>query len=282
MKTLKKYKIIQLLAGALLSCLILSAGFLVTSIVTSEILSSGSVLPKIVSVVYPMIFTAIITFIAIVAKFNDLKHLYYPVFFINIISLISAFLYEIFYQSFFIFVIPFSKIMGLPFNNFATAADEYGFSNAMTVLVMFLVGLLISVAAFQLFAVCDKHREVLSRWRLGKPARVISIVTICYYGTFIAISILLQLLPYGNNATLIGEFVTFTTNCLASWSVAMTVSFQLYILPVLIALSLYIICLVRTIKTSNPRQMLNPLVLLAIILSLLGSYMMYSFVLSGF
>ena len=93
MKTLKKYKILQMLMGIFLGCLVLSVGLLMTSIATWEQLPAGNLLSKIILTIFPIMFMAGMTFIALVSKSNDLKCVYYPAFIVNITSLVSAIFY---------------------------------------------------------------------------------------------------------------------------------------------------------------------------------------------
>ena len=94
MKTLKKYKILQMLMGAFLGCLVLSVVLLLTSIATWEQLPAGNLLSKIILTVIPVMFMAGMTFIALVSKSNDLKCVYYPAFIINITSLVLAIIHS--------------------------------------------------------------------------------------------------------------------------------------------------------------------------------------------
>lgn len=307
MKTLKKYKILQMLMGVFLGCLVLSVGLLMTSIATWEQLPVGNLLSKIILTIFPIMFTAGMTFIAVISKSNDLKFIYYPAFMINMGSLVSAIFYywvDVTMGTTFRRIFGFSKTLGLPFGNFATAvtekltytvnydgwSDEYSVIYEFDVLMILLLCLLVSVVAYQLYRDNDKHCEKLSRWRLENPARSIAIPVICFYGTFILVIMLSNLVGVAMDAIssvpiiydVASGFFEVVIMAFFWCGYVLLLSAMVIILPVTITLALIIICIVKAIKTSNPRQLFNPLVLLAIVLSILGSYMMYTFTMSGF
>ncbi len=307
MKTLKKYKILQILIGVFAGCLVLSVGLLMTSIATWEQLPVENLLSKIILTIFPIMFTAGMTFIAVISKSNDLKFLYYPAFTINMGSLVSAIFYYwvdgtcgTITRSLF----SFAKTLGLPFGNFATAvtekltytvnydgwSDKYSVIYEFDVLMILLLCLLVSVVVYQLYRDNDKHYEKLSRWRLENPARSIAISVICFYGTYILVVMLSNLVGVAMDAISSVPIIydvmygIFEIVIMAFFwcGYVLLLSAMVIILPVTITLALIIICIVKAIKASNPRQLFNPLVLLAIVLSILGSYMMYSFTISGF
>ena len=303
MKTLKKYKILQVLIGVFAGCLVLSVGLLMTSIATWEQLPIENLLSKIILTIFPIMFMAGMTFIALVSKANDLKFLYYPAFIINMGSLASAIFYYwvdgtmgTTFRRFFVF----AKTLGLPFGSFAAAvtekltytvnydgwSDKYSIIYEFDVLMIFLLGLLVSVAVYQLYRDNDKHYEKLSRWRLENPARSLAISSICFYGTFVAGRMIWDLLDgvtYSvESLSIIYEIINVVFMVFWYASFLLTLSGMIIILPIGITIALSVLCIVKAIKTSNPRQLFNPLVLLAIILSILGSYMMYTFTMSGF
>ncbi len=307
MKTLKKYKFLQVLTGIFAGCLVLSAELLLTSIATWAQLPLDNLLSKIILTVFPVMFTAGMTAIAVISKSNDLKFIYYPAFAVTSGSLVSA----IFYywvdatmgtalRSFF----SFAKIIGLPFYNYATAVtekltytvnydgwtDEYSIMPEIDVLMILLLCLLASVVAYQLYRDNDKHREKLSSWRLENPAKSIAISVICFYGTYILIIMLPNLIGVILDLTvsvpvLYGVFENVWSFVLMFFfwgGYVMLLSGMIIILPIAIMFALIIICVIKAFKTKNPRQIFNPLVLLAIILSISGSILMYTFVCSGF
>lgn len=307
MKTLKKYKILQILMGVFLGCLVLSVGLLMTSIATWEQLPVENILSKIILTIFPIMFTAGMTFIAVISKSNDLKFLYYPAFIINITSLVSAIFYYWVDGSMgttFRRLFGFAKTLGLPFGNFAKAvtekltytvnydgwSDEYSIIYEFDVLMILLLCLLVSVVAYELYRDNDKHYEKLSRWKLENPARSIAISVICFYGTFILVIMLSNLVGVAMEAISSVPILYDALYCIFDivimlffWcGYVLLLSAMVIILPVAITFALIIICIIKAIKTSNPRQLFNPLVLLAIILSILGSYMMYTFTMSGF
>ena len=304
MKTLKKYKILQMLMGVFLGCLVLFVGLLMTSIATWEQLPAGNLLSKIILTIFPVMFTAGMTFIALISKSNDLKFLYYPAFIVSMGSLASAMFYYIIEDSVFRFVFAFTKTPGLPFHNFAKAvtekltytvnydgwSDEYSIMYEFDVLMILLLCLLVSVVAYQLYRENDKHYEKLSRWRLENPARSIAISVICFYGTYILVVMLSNLVGMAMEAISSVPILYDALYCvfdivimLLFWcGYVLLLSAMVIVLPVVITFALIIICIIKASKTSNPSQLFNPLVLLAIVLSIFGSYMMYTFTVSGF
>lgn len=304
MKTLKKYKILQMLMGVFFGCLVLFVVLLMTSIATWEQLPAGNLLSKIILTIFPVMFTAGMTYIALISKSNDLKFLYYPAFIVSMGSLASAMFYYIIEDSVFRFVFAFTKTLGLPFHNFAKAvtekltytvnydgwSDEYSIMYEFDVLMILLLCLLVSVVAYQLYRENDKHYEKLSRWRLENPARSIAISVICFYGTYILVVMLSNLVGMAMEAISSVPILYNALYCvfdivimLFFWcGYVLLLSAMVIVLPVVITFALIIICIIKAIKTSNPRQLFNPLVLLAIVLSIFGSYMMYTFTVSGF
>ena len=304
MKTLKKYKILQILIGVFAGCLVLSVVLLLTSIATWEQLPDENLLSKIILTVIPVMFMAGMTFIALVSKSNDLKCVYYPAFIINITSLVSAIFYYIIEDSVFRFLFAFTKTSGLPFHKFATTVSEkftytityedwtdtFTYFDRFNVLMVLLLCLFVSLVVYQLYRDNDEHREKLSRWRLQNPARAIAISVICFYGTYIAMIMFSylasDLIELTNDIPVLYDViyrvydVVFTLFFFSSH--VLLLSAMLIILPIVITITLSILCIVKADKTSNPRYVFNPLVLLAVGMSILGSYMMYSFVLSGF
>lgn len=308
MKTLKKYKILQILIGVFAGFLVLAVGLLMTSIATWEQLPVGNLLSKIILTIFPIMFTAGMTFIALISKSSDLKFLYYPAFIINVISLVSA----IFYYwvdgtmgTTFRRLFSFAKSLGIPFGSYANAvaekltytvsyddgwSDTYSVFGQFDVLMILLLCLLVSLVAYQLYRDNDEHREKLSRWRLPNPARAIAISAICFYGTYILLVmlsyILSPIIELLNSVPIIYEAVCTVFDIvimLFFWcGYVMLLSGMIIILPIVITLALIIICIIKAFKTSNPRQLFNPLVLLAIFLSISGSILMYTFVCSGF
>ena len=307
MKTLKKYKILQILIGVFAGFLVLAVGLLMTSIATWEQLPVGNLLSKIILTIFPIMFTAGMTFIAVASKSNGLKFVYYPAFIINVISLVSA----IFYYwvdgtmgTTFRRLFSFAKSLGIPFGIYANAvnekltytvnydgwSDKYSIIPEFDVLVILLLCLLVSLVAYQLYRDNDEHREKLSRWRLPNPARAIAISAICFYGTYILLVmlsyILSPIIELLNSVPIIYEAVCTVFDIvimLFFWSGYVLVLFgMIIILPLGITIALSVLCVYKAYKTSNLRYVFNPLVISAIILSVFGSYLMYTFVLSGF
>lgn len=307
MKTLKEYKILQMLMGVFLGCLVLSVGLLMTSIATWEQLPTGNLLSKIILTIFPIMFTAGMTFIALVSKSNDLKFLYYPAFAVNLGSLVSAVFYYWVDGSMgttFQRLFDFAKTMGLPFGSFAEAvtekltytvnydgwSEEYSIIYEFDVLMILLLCLLVSVVVYQLYRDNDEHREKSARWRLPNPARSIAIPVICFYGTYILFVMLSNLVGVVmesiSSVPILYDALYWVCDIvimLVFWcGYMLMLSAMIIILPVAITFALIIICIIKAIKTSNPRQLFNPLVLLAIFLSISGSILMYTYVCSGF
>ncbi|MBE6801260.1 MAG: hypothetical protein E7530_00055 [Ruminococcaceae bacterium] len=303
MKTLNKYKILQMLMGVFLGCLVLSVVLLLTSIATWEQLPAGNLLSKIILIVIPVMLTAWMSFIAVASKSNGLKFLYYPAFIINMGSLVSAVFYYIIEDSVFRLLFAFTKTPGLPFHNFATAVSEkftytityedwtdtFTYFDRFNVLMVFLLCLFVSLVVYQLYRDNDEHRERLLRWRLPTPARAIAISSICFYGTYILVAMLPNIV-----GPIIDSLSSVTIYDALSnvWSYVVVLFFEcgyvfflsgmIIILPIGITIALSALCIHKADKTSNLRYVFNPLVILAIVLSIFGSYMMYTFTMSGF
>ena len=305
MKTLKKYKILQILIGVFAGFLVLAVSLLVTGIATWDKLPFDNLLSKIVLTIFPVMLTAGLTFLAVASKSNGLKLVYYPAFAINLGSLASAVFYYFIEDSIFRKLFSFAKTLGIPFGSYANAvaekltytvsyddgwSDTYSVFGQFDVLMILLLCLLVSLVAYQLYRDNDEHREKLSRWRLPNPARAIAISAICFYGTYILLVmlsyILSPIIELLNSVPIIYEAVCTVFDIvimLFFWcGYVMLLSGMIIILPIVITLALIIICTIKAFKTSNPRQLFNPLVLLAIFLSISGSILMYTFVCSGF
>ncbi|MBR4287062.1 MAG: hypothetical protein IKT55_05090 [Clostridia bacterium] len=307
MKTLKKYKILQMLMGVFLGCIVLSVGLILTRIATWEQLPIENLLSKIILTVFPVMFTAGMTAIAVISKSNDLKFIYYPAFIVNMCSLSSAifwYLVDSTMGTVFRHFFSFSKTIGSPFYNYATAVtekltytvnydgwtDEYSIMPEIDVLMILLLCLLASVVAYQLYRDNDEHREKISRRRLENPARSLAISVICFYGAYILFIMLSNLIGVVADLML-SVPVLYDVVCGVLDIVIMVffwggyvilLSGMIIILPIVITFALIIICIIKAVKTKNPHQLFNPLVLLAIVLSISGSILMYTFVCSGF
>lgn len=305
MKTLKKYKILQILIGVLAGFLVLAVSLLVTGIATWDKLPFDNLLSKIVLTIFPVMLTAGLTFLAVASKSNGLKLVYYPAFAINLGSLASAVFYYFIEDSIFRKLFSFAKTLGIPFGSYANAvaekltytvsyddgwSDTYSVFGQFDVLMILLLCLLVSLVAYQLYRDNDEHREKLSRWRLPNPARAIAISAICFYGTYILLVmlsyILSPIIELLNSVPIIYEAVCTVFDIvimLFFWSGYVLVLFgMIIILPLGITIALSVLCVYKAYKTSNLRYVFNPLVISAIILSVFGSYLMYTFVLSGF
>ena len=305
MKTLKKYKILQILIGIFAGFVALAVGLLVTSLATWDKLPFDNLLSKIVLTIFPVMLTAGLTFLAVASKSNGLKLVYYPAFAINLGSLASAVFYYFIEDSIFRKLFSFAKTLGIPFGSYANAvaekltytvsyddgwSDTYSVFGQFDVLMILLLCLLVSLVAYQLYRDNDEHREKLSRWRLPNPARAIAISAICFYGTYILLVmlsyILSPIIELLNSVPIIYEAVCTVFDIvimLFFWSGYVLVLFgMIIILPLGITIALSVLCVYKAYKTSNLRYVFNPLVISAIILSVFGSYLMYTFVLSGF
>lgn len=305
MKTLKKYKILQILIGVLAGFFVLAVSLLVTGLATWDKLPFDNLLSKIVLTIFPVMLTAGLTFLAVASKSNGLKLVYYPAFAINLGSLASAVFYYFIEDSIFRKLFSFAKTLGLPFGGYANAvaekltytvsyddgwSDTYGVFGQFDVLMILLLCLLVSLVAYQLYRDNDEHREKLSRWRLPNPARAIAISVICFYSTYILLvmlsNILSPIIELVNSVPIIYEAVYTVFEIVIamffSLSYVLFLSGMIIILPLGIIITLSVLCVHKADKTSNLRYVFNPLVISAIILSVLGSYLMYTFVLSGF
>ena len=303
-----KYKILQILIGIFAGLLALAVGLLVTSLATWDKLPFDNLLSKIVLTIFPVMLTAGLTFLAVASKSNGLKFVYYPAFVINFGSLCSAVFYywvDSTMGTTMRRLFSFAKALGLPFGGYANAvaekltytvsyddgwSDTYGVFGQFDVLMILLLCLLVSLVAYQLYRDNDEHREKLSRWRLPNPARAIAISAICFYGTYILLVMLSYILgpiiELLNSVPIIYEAVYTVFDIvimLFFWSGYVLVLFgMIIILPLGITIALSVLCVYKACKPSNLRSVFNPLVISAIILSVFGSYLMYTFVLSGF
>ena len=303
MKTLKKYKILQILIGIFVGFVALAVGLLVTSLATWDKLPFDNLLSKIVLTIFPVMLTAGLTFLAVASKSNGLKLVYYPAFAINLGSLASAIFYYFIEDSIFRKLFSFAKTLGIPFGSYANAvaekltytvsydgwSDTYGVFGQFDVLMILLLCLLVSLVAYQLYRDNDEHREKLSRWRLPNPARAIAISSICFYGTYILVVMLpnivghiLDLLISVPMFDVLNEAWSYVVVLFFMCGYAFFLSGMIILLPLSLTITLSAFCVYKADKTSNLRYVFNPLVISAIILSVLGSYLMYTFVLSGF
>ena len=283
MTTLKNNKKLQLFISLASGGLLLFAGYLLGETITFPKTDFWNIAEPIILVAYLLVYMAFLSLIAIFSKSNDLKLIYYPAFAVCATSVISAFIYWCVEESFLLFLFPLTLPFSVPVRAFSQALEKattytvtvddgefgsYTYDETVLyehrVIIILFVLSVISLAVYQLYTETEEHITQKSKWHIAGPARKISLGMIFSYGGYIAFSLICSILPGGDISDtlwVIQAIISIT----ASW----------LLLPLILpfALNIYLFSeLQKEVKEcSNKRLYFNPLVILAIILSVIGS-----------
>lgn len=283
MKTLKNNKLLQIFIGIFSGFLLLLGCYFLGEKITFPETEFWTTAEPIILVLYMITYMASLSLLAIFSKSHNLKYLYYPAFATCTTSVLSAFLHWHIEDSLWLLVMPLTKIFGAPIRAVAKAIEkatthlvtieEYGYGSyeieetyiwEYTAIFIFFILTLVSVIVYQLYTENAEQDIKKARWHLTGPARTASIAIIISYSIFIALMLSAYYLPYCLFTDVLG--ILLEQFCIiASWlTVPITLPLVLigYVLKEVIT---------EARLHSNPRLYFNPLVILALILSLLGS-----------
>ena len=287
MTTLKSNKLLQIFIGVFSGVVLLLGCYFLGEKITFPETAFWNIAEPVILVGYMLIYMAALSILAIFAKSHNLKYMYYPAFATCLTSVLSAFLHWHIEDSLWLLVMPLTMLFGTPIRAMAKAIEkattyyvtieEYGYGSyeieetyiwEYPALIIFLAITLVSVIVYQLYTETAEQDIKKARWKLTGTARTASIAMICVYGTYI----LLVLIPTLFENSIFGYIYYF----LAVLSILCTVSMLTFVMPVLLIPHLIIIASRQAIKSRNPRQIFNPLVFLAIFLTVVGTWAIYN------
>lgn len=283
MKTLKNNKLLQIFIGVFSGVVLLLGCYFLGEKITFPETAFWNIAEPVILVGYMLIYMAALSILAIFAKSHNLKYMYYPAFATCLTSVLSAFLHWHIEDSLWLLVMPLTMLFGTPIRAMAKAIEkattyyvtieEYGYGSyeieetyiwEYPALIIFLAITLVSVIAYQLYTENSEQDIKKARWRLTGTARTASIAIIISYSIFITLVLSAYYLPYCLFTDILSVLLAHFC-IIASW------------LTVPITLPLVLIgYMLKEVVTearlhSNHRLYFNPLVILAVILSLLGS-----------
>lgn len=288
MTTLKNNKLLQIFIGISSSVLLLIGCYLLGEKITFPETDFWNIAEPIILVVYMLVYMAFLSLLAIFSKSHDLKYMYYPAFATCLTSVISAILHWHIEDSLWLLVMPLSNQFGSPIRAMAKAIEkattyyvtieEYGYGSyeieetyiwEYPALIIFLAITLVSVVTYQLYTENAEQDLRKARWRLTGTARTASIAIISVYGIY---SLLVLIPNFFENSIVFGYIYYF----LALLSILCTISMLTFALPIVLIPYLLITASKQAVQSRNPRQIFNPLVLLAIFLTVVGTWAIYN------
>lgn len=280
MKALKKHGFLQIIIGFALAILLLVGFYILGEKVTFPETAFWNVAEPVILVAFMLSYTAFLTLLSIFSKAYDLKFLYYPVFGTCLTSVISAIIYWQTETSFRLLTIFISKALGSPVLAFSQALEEatvyynkYNYEETIlwqydTVGIL-LVITIISLVIYQRYTKTEEHAIILSRWRLQGTTRNIALTISFSYGIYTLLIFVLNL----SDNFIVSEFIY---TIVAMLSMLCTITMVTFILPVILIPLLLINATKQAIQSKNPRQLFNPLVFLAIFLTIAGTWAIYT------
>lgn len=280
MKALKKHGFLQIIIGFASAILLLVGFYILGEKVTFPETAFWNIAEPVILVAFMLSYTAFLTLLAIFSKAYDLKFLYYPVFGSCLTSVISAIIYWQTETSFRLLTIFISKALGSPVLAFSQALEEatvyynkYNYEETIlwqydTVGIL-LVITIISLAIYQLYTKTDEHAIKLSRWRMQGTTRNIALTISFSYGIYTLLIFVLNL----SDNFIVSEFIY---TIVAMLSMLCTITMVTFILPVILIPLILINATKQAIQSKNPRQLFNPLVFLAIFLTIAGTWAIYT------
>ena len=286
MTTLKKNKVLQLFMGTAFAIALLFVGYLLSEKIDFPETPFWRIAEIVLLIGYLLMYMGALSLLALFSKSQDLKFLYYPTFAICLNCVASAIFHYNFESRIWIVLIPLPKYFGMPLLSFAKALDKettynthYGYDETVfwqyNTLGILLVMTLISLVVYQIYTETEEQAVKKSRWYLQGSARTTALAMIFSYGMFTLFIFFLDfsydLLP---SALVIVADVVYAI--LAHIVMTLTISFLTFILPVVLIPYLIILSSKQAISTRNPRQVFNPLVFLAIFLTIVGTWAIYT------
>lgn len=286
MKTNKRNIFVQLLSGIFSSLVFLHIGYLLSEKLTLPQTSLSKYGEPIIFMAYILIFMVFTSLTAILSKTYNLKHLYYSFFGVFFVSTISALASWYLDDTLFLILFPFVKNLGYPitaiarvmqkittytvdwFDGYTTYPVDETILYENDTIVIFLIITLVSIAIHQLHTETDEHETALKRWKLNSPARGLAFSMVFGYGGFISLITVLDHIPYDKFNTAIDIMY----HLLSITCITLTLTMITFALPVVLISCLFISSIQNAKQQKNPRQVFNPLVLLAAYLTCYGTY----------
>lgn len=296
MKTNKRNIFVQLLSGIFSSLVFLHIGYLLSEKLTLPQTNLSKYGEPIIFMAYILIFMVFTSLTAILSKTYNLKHLYYSFFGVFFVSTISALASWYLDDTLFLILFPFVKNLGYPitaiarvmqkittytvdwFDGYTTYPVDETILYENDTIVIFLIITLVSIAIHQLHTETYEHETALKRWKLNSPARGLAFSIIFGYGGFISLITVLDHIPYDKFNTAIDIMY----HLLSITCITLTLTMITFALPVVLISCLFISSIQNAKQQKNPRQVFNPLVLLAVYLTCYGTYTIYETTMSCF
>lgn len=295
MKTLKKHKFLQLLLGFAFAFILLFGFYALSEMITFPENGFWNIAQPVILVFYMLVFMASLTLLGILSRHLNFPVLYHSSFGVCFTSVLCAIVSRCFEDSFYLLVLPLTTIFGTPVRLFTQAIEqattytehytEYGYDEVYSyeqtilyedyVLIILFVLTLVSVVVYQLYTTTDEQIIKKSRWHLEPPARTAALVIAGTCGSYIILCSICYLLY---------DFIVFEI----LWGIMSIISVALFFtgavayVPICSIIYMLGSAIKQAHKTKNPRQVFNPLIILAIILSVIGYVVVYNMVLSGF
>ena len=296
MKTNKRSIFVQILSGIFSALLFLHIGYLLSEKLTlpkTDFFKYGEL---IISVAYVLVFMVFVALAAVLSKTYNRKYFYYSVFSVFFISISAALIAWYFEDTLLLYLFPFTINIGIPitavarviqrhttytidwFDGYETYPLDETILYKIDVITIFLIIILVSVAIYQLHTETEEHETALKRWKLNSPARGLAFSMIFGYGGFISLITILDRIPYDkwNMA------IEIVTHLLSIICITLTMTMITFALPVVLISYLFISSIQNAKRQKNPRQVFNPLVLLAVYLTCYGTYSIYETTMSCF
>ena len=278
MKTLQKHKSIQLLIGFCSSVFVLFLG-----IIIADVIPKTNIIGKICVFAYPIIYIVFLSLFAIICKITNLNWMYHSAFATCLVASVSSLIHWYIEESLSLLIMPFTQFFGHPIRAIAQAIEnilyntpyDFGYYAYEYYIIMgFIVFTVLSTTVHQLYVDREEHAKKLEEWRLCNPARTIALGSIIGYSIYFVICLICYL---GGNVIpdifhrIIGTVMFVSTFTGLS-----------FVIPVVLLSALLYNAISQAKLKNDKRQVLHPLVFLALIFIISGTVSIVQTVLSGF
>ena len=286
MTILKRNKVLQSLVGFVSIILI----FLLEMFLINKIQLMGSsevsVTEKTVSIICPVLFGGFIVGLALFSKRNSMNYLYYPAFIVSFVSGVAAYflhsldgsIYMLFWG---LILIP----LGKPFTDITKGLEKFleyttedfekvSFLSEYDFLVLFLSMIIISLIVYQYPT--KKQIDNHSKWTINRSTKIQSIIMIGIFGIYAFLSDIYFILPYDN---IVSDVLGVVLTPLA---LLLTMTLIVYVLPLGLCGMLLFKGIKQAIDENNPRLILNPFIIAAVVSTFAGGKRLYDIALLSF
>ena len=278
MKALQKHKSIQLLIGFCSSVFVLFLG-----IIIADVIPKTNIIGKICVFAYPIIYIVFLSLFAIICKITNLNRMYHSAFATCLVASVSSLIHWYIEESLLLLIMPFTQIFGHPIRAIAQAIEnilyntpyDFGYYAYEYYIIMgFIVFTILSSAVHQLYVDREEHAKKLEEWRLCNPARAFALGSIIGYGIYFAIFLVFYL---GGNV-----IPDIFHRIIGTVMVVSTFTGLSFVIPVVLLSALLYNAISQAKLKNDKRQVLHPLVFLALIFIISGTVSIVQTVLSGF